>query len=102
MVVEFVIKLLFSTWKLCFSAVGLQGGVEIGFPDVPVEFVALTLLTTITSDGAVPHLVEEIGNGELCLVDVVIRLAVVVDVVVVCNLLVVILLFHSLFSQLLS
>ena len=38
---------------------------EAGFPDVPVELVVLTLLTTITGDGVVPHLVvEEVGNDE--------------------------------------
>ena len=41
--------------------------VEAGFPDVPVELVVLTLLATITGDGAVPHLVEEVGNVELYL-----------------------------------
>ena len=38
---------------------------KLVFPDVPVEFVALTLLTTITGDGCLPHLVEEAVNGEL-------------------------------------
>ena len=37
--------------------------VGAGFPDVPVELVVLTLLTTLC-DGAVPHLVEEVGNDE--------------------------------------
>ena len=39
--------------------------VEAGFPDVPVELVILSPLTTITGDGAVPHLVEEVGDVEL-------------------------------------
>ena len=39
--------------------------VKVGFPDVPVELVVPTLLTIITGDGAVPHLVvEEVGNDE--------------------------------------
>ena len=59
--------------------------VGAGFPDVPVEFVVLTLLTTITGDGAVPYLVEEIGNVELYPVDVYFLLAVVVKVVVAFN-----------------
>ena len=61
--------------------------VGAGFPDVPVELVVLTLLTTITGDGAVPYLVEEVGNVELYLVDVYFLLAVVVKVVVAFNLL---------------
>ena len=61
--------------------------VEAGFPDVPVEFVVLTLLATITGDGAVPHLVEEVGNVELYPVDVYFLLAVVVKVVIACHLL---------------
>ena len=85
-----------------FFDVGQQGGVETGFPDVPVKFAALTLLTTITVDDAVPHLVEKCINDELCLVDVVFLLVVVVGVVIVFNLLVVLLLFNSFFSLWLS
>ena len=59
--------------------------VEAVFPDVPVELVVLTPLTTITGDGDVPHLVERIGDVELCLVDVHFLLAVVVKVVVAFN-----------------
>ena len=61
--------------------------VEAVFPDVPVELVVLTPLTTITGDGAVPHLVERVGDVELHLVDVHFLLAVVVKVVVAFNLL---------------
>ena len=61
--------------------------VRAGFPDVPVEFVVLTSLTTITGDGTVPYLVEEVGNVELYPVDVYFLLAVVVKVVVAFNLL---------------
>ena len=61
--------------------------VEAVFPDVPVELVVLTPLTTITGDGAVPHLVERVGDVELRLVDVHFLLAVVVKVVVAFNLL---------------
>ena len=61
--------------------------VEAGFPDVPVELVVLTQLTTITGDGAVPHLSEGVGDVELWLVDVRFLLAVVVKVVVALNLL---------------
>ena len=61
--------------------------VEAGFPDVPVDLVVLTPLTTITGDGAVPHLVERVDDVELCLADVHFLLAVVVKVVVACNLL---------------
>ena len=55
--------------------------VGAGFPDVPVELVVLTLLTTITGDGAVPYLVEGVGNVEPYPVDVCFLLAVVVSVV---------------------
>ena len=34
--------------------------VEAGFPDVPVELVVLTPLTTIAGDGAVPILLKEL------------------------------------------
>ena len=61
--------------------------VEAGFPDVPVELVVLTPLTTITGDGAVRHLVERVGDVELWLVDVHFLLAVVVKVVVAFNIL---------------
>ena len=61
--------------------------VEAVFPDVPVELVVLTPLTTIAGDGAVPHLVESADDVELCLVDVHFLLAVVVKVVVAFNLL---------------
>ena len=72
------IKLFFSTWLSFSFDVGQQGGIETGFPDVPAQFVALTLLTTITGDGCLPHLVEETGNGEF--VNVIRLLAVVVGV----------------------
>ena len=42
--------------------------VEAVFPDVPVELVVLTPLTTIAGDGAVPHLVERTVDVELWLV----------------------------------
>ena len=56
--------------------------VEAGFPDVPVELVVLTLLTTITGDGAVPHL-EEGGNDAFLFGDVFLLFVVVVVGVVV-------------------
>ena len=69
----------------CHSPSMLVSKVEIGagFLDVPVELVVLTLLTTITGDGAIPHLVvEEVGNVKLYLADVYFLLAVVVSLVV--------------------
>ena len=60
---------------------------EAVFPDVPVELVVLTPLTTITGDGAIPYLVERVVDVELWLVDVHFLLAVVVKVVVALNLL---------------
>ena len=63
-----------------------EAEVETGFPDVPVELVVLTPLTTITGDGAVSHLVERVGDVELSFVDVHFLLAVVVKVVVAFNL----------------
>ena len=38
---------------------------EAGFPDVPVELVVPTLLATITGDGGVPHLGEELAMANL-------------------------------------
>ena len=61
--------------------------VEAGFPDVPVELVVLTPLMTSAGDGAVPHLIERVGDVELWLVDVHFLLAVVVKVVVAFNVL---------------
>ena len=83
-VVEVVIDL-----RCCHSPSMLVNEVEVeaGFPDVPVELVVLTPLTTITGDGAGPHLVEEIGDVELWLVNVRFLLAVVVKVVVAFSLL---------------
>ena len=64
--------IIFFTMLLSFSFdVGQQqDGAFVFFPDVLVEFVALTLLTNITGDGCIPHLVEETVNVTFCLVDV--------------------------------
>ena len=68
----------------CLSNVGQQGGVENGFPDVPVHLVVVTLLATMTGDGGAPYF-EEIGNNERLIGDVFLLLAVVVKVVVAFN-----------------
>ena len=85
-VINQVVVILLRCWSIRW--------VSCCCPDVPVEHLTLTLLTTIAGDGCLFHLVEEIVNDELQYVDVLLLFAVVAGVVVAFNFPDVILLFQ--------